>query len=137
MLTGQNGILTQANSAKSDTAKAEAVERINLALNAVKAKIYERKVSLSTYSPTVEVEDKVSFGTDGKIDEEISKVLGYDTITFGDPANGSYKWDVISGSLVIKYYNTTTKVGIGTNNAVAPVTGSISLTSPYTISPAQ
>ena len=41
MLTGQNGILTQANSAKSETSKAEAVERINLTLNAVKAKIYD------------------------------------------------------------------------------------------------
>lgn len=34
MLTGNNGILTQANNAKSDTAVAEAVERINMELNA-------------------------------------------------------------------------------------------------------
>ena len=35
MLTGQNGILTQATTARDDTAKAEAVERINMELNAL------------------------------------------------------------------------------------------------------
>ena len=38
MLTGQNGILTQANSARTETAQAEAVERINLELAALRAK---------------------------------------------------------------------------------------------------
>lgn len=35
MLTGNNGILTQANTAKTDTATAEEVERINMELNAL------------------------------------------------------------------------------------------------------
>ena len=35
MLTGQNGILTQANTAKTDTANAEIAERINVELNAL------------------------------------------------------------------------------------------------------
>ena len=35
MLTGQNGILSQATQAKDDTAKAEAVERINLELQSL------------------------------------------------------------------------------------------------------
>ena len=35
MLTGQNGILSQATQAKDDTAKAEVVERINMELQAV------------------------------------------------------------------------------------------------------
>ena len=39
MLTGNNGILTQGKNAKTDTANAEAVERINMELNAMKAKI--------------------------------------------------------------------------------------------------
>ena len=39
MLTGDNGILTQSKKAKTDTANAEAVERINMELNAMKAKI--------------------------------------------------------------------------------------------------
>ena len=33
MLTGQNGILTQASNAKSDTAAAEVAERVNMELN--------------------------------------------------------------------------------------------------------
>ena len=37
MLTGDNGILTRANEAKEDTAVAEAVERINMELNAAYA----------------------------------------------------------------------------------------------------
>lgn len=37
MLTGQNGILTRATDAKKDTTTAEAVERINMALNAAYA----------------------------------------------------------------------------------------------------
>ena len=37
MLTGQNGILTRATNAKTDTTNAEAVERINMALNAAYA----------------------------------------------------------------------------------------------------
>ena len=39
MLTGDNGILTQSRKAKTDTANAEAVERINMELNAMRAKI--------------------------------------------------------------------------------------------------
>ena len=35
MLTGQNGILTRATEAKSDTARAEVVERINIELNGI------------------------------------------------------------------------------------------------------
>ena len=39
MLTGDNGILAQSRKAKTDTANAEAVERINMELNAMRAKI--------------------------------------------------------------------------------------------------
>ena len=38
MLTGQNGILTQANNAKSNTAKAEIAEKVNMAVQAAYAK---------------------------------------------------------------------------------------------------
>ena len=37
MLTGQNGILTQASNAKSDTAKAEIAEKVNMAVQAAYA----------------------------------------------------------------------------------------------------
>ena len=39
MLTGQNGILNQATNAKTETANAEAEERINMELQALKAKV--------------------------------------------------------------------------------------------------
>ena len=41
MLTGQNGILTQASNAKSDTAKAEIAEKVNMAVQAA----YAQKVA--------------------------------------------------------------------------------------------
>lgn len=41
MLTGDNGILTQANKAKEDTNNAEIVERINLELNALYSTVLE------------------------------------------------------------------------------------------------
>ena len=39
MLTGQNGILTKATTSKTETAKAEVMERINMELNAVYADV--------------------------------------------------------------------------------------------------
>ena len=39
MLTGNNGILTQATNAKKETANAEAEERINMELQALKGKV--------------------------------------------------------------------------------------------------
>ena len=55
MLTGQNGILTQASSAKSDTNKAEAAERINLELAALRAKVLAGQ--------TLTVQDATDAGT--------------------------------------------------------------------------
>ena len=39
MLTGDNGILTKANTSKTETAKAEVMERINMELNAAYADV--------------------------------------------------------------------------------------------------
>ena len=39
MLTGNNGLLTKANSAKTETTKAEVMERINMELNAAYADV--------------------------------------------------------------------------------------------------
>ncbi len=39
MLTGNNGLLTKANDAKSETSKAEVIERINMELNAAYADV--------------------------------------------------------------------------------------------------
>ena len=50
MLTGDNGLLTKANDAKKDTATAEAVERINLELNALYASVMASSTK-ATFEP--------------------------------------------------------------------------------------
>ena len=69
MLSGENGILTQARSANAETAKAEVREKINLTLNAIKAEIYAEQVSDDTWAPVTT--------TDGTstAKESIGKVL--------------------------------------------------------------
>ena len=115
MLTGNNGILTQANNSKSETAKAEAVEKINLTLNAIKAKIYEEQVNESTYSPLD------TTGTD--VESKISPIMNSDLpgITKKATTDGEYTYNVkADGTLEISYKNS--KQGI-----TDPITGSITL----------
>ena len=45
MLTGDNGLLTKANSAKTETTKAEVMERINMELNAAYADVLSGDIS--------------------------------------------------------------------------------------------
>ena len=45
MLTGNNGLLTKANSAKTETTKAEVMERINMELNAAYADVLSGDIS--------------------------------------------------------------------------------------------
>lgn len=45
MLTGDNGLLTKANDAKSETSKAEVIERINMELNAAYADVLSGDIS--------------------------------------------------------------------------------------------
>lgn len=63
MLTGSNGILTQANTAKSDTAKAEIVERINMELSAAYAQVMAGKTTFSESELTT-----IENNTDNKVD---------------------------------------------------------------------
>lgn len=91
MLTGNNGILTQANNAKSDTAKAEAVERINLVLNAA----YAEAMATPSVKPTV------------------SKMQTYDT---GLTAENGYSFDdtTDTSKITVKY----NKNGITTSGSI-------------------
>ena len=57
MLTGQNGILKQASSAKSDTAKAEIAEKVNLA---IQAKYAENLKATGTTTTALTVADVVA-----------------------------------------------------------------------------
>ena len=118
MLTGQNGILTQANSAKSKTTAAEAVEKINLALNAVKAEIYKQQATTPNYKP-------VSGTTPNYVlASEITACLLKDNVK-NETGSGKYLYTfaVDTGILTVSYYNTTDKVG----DAEHPITGTIDL----------
>lgn len=138
MLTGENGILTQANNSKSATAKAEAVEKINLALNAVKSEIFNQQVASSSYEPLT------STGTDASKTyalngTALTTILGKDNVVEAKAdttkASGTYYYslDKSTGVLTISYHNTTTNVG----TAEKPIYGTINLSaSPYTITEA-
>lgn len=81
MLTGENGILTRATDARDDTVTAEAVEKINMALNAAYAQ---------------------AVGPDGVVPTE-ANVKAQDS-SFASTANG-YTVDSTTtpGSITIKY----------------------------------
>lgn len=92
MLTGNNGILTQANTAKTDTAKAEAVERINMELNALYSSVLA-STTKTTFTATEVSSAKTNVGT------------GY-TLTppSGETATLEIKWDkdqTVKGSVTI------------------------------------
>lgn len=123
MLGGSNGILTQANNAKNETAKSEAIEKINLTLSAVKSTIYEQQVAKSNYSAIAtdgnspETAIITALTTDGIVDTEAEGVYWY---TF----------DKTTGNLTISYKNATKKV--------STVSGTVNLkTAPYTITEAK
>ena len=85
MLTGDNGILTQSKNAKTDTEKAEAVERINLALNAALAAAMEDSSNAPTVA-NVKAHDSIFSQTDTKYEVDDTTKSGSITITYN---NGS------------------------------------------------
>lgn len=80
MLTGDNGILTQSKTAKTDTEKAEAVERINLALNAALAAAMEDSANVPTVE-NVKAHDSI-FGQEGTKYDVNADTPGSITITY-------------------------------------------------------
>ena len=121
MLTGQNGILTQANSSKSTTAKAEAVEKINLALNAMKSEIYSQQVTNSSYAPATNATTA---------DAAMITVLKKDFPTISTSEKDGDYWYTVTGSVITLHYKNTAQ-------KVSEVTGTLMLTSPYTITEAK
>ena len=120
MLTGENGILTQATNSKTETTKAEAVEKINLALNAVKTEIYKQQVTNSTYEPE---------NPAGTLTTAITTVLSKDGITkTAFSTDGDYWYTVASNVLTLHYKNLTA--------GVDEITGTVGLTGNYTITKA-
>ena len=85
MLTGDNGILTQSKTAKTDTEKAEAVERINLALNAALAAAMEDSSNVPTVD-NVKAHDSIFSQTGTKYEVDDTTKSGSITIKY---TNGS------------------------------------------------
>ena len=116
MLTGENGILNKATSSRSATNEAEAVERINLALNAVKAEIFDQQVDEQNWEP---IDDNDTTETsDDELQEAIKESLKLDD--FGsapvDDATDEthdedyvYTFNATTGTLTLSYYNTKRK----------------------------
>lgn len=124
MLTGQNGILTQANNSKSATVKAEAVEKINLTLSTIKSSIYEKQVTNSAYNATsAATTDVVAI-----IKQEIASA-DLNAADSETAVEGKYTYHIDASTVTIKYVNAA--------QGVTELTGTISLTSPYTITAAQ
>ena len=116
MLTGENGILNKATSSRSATNEAEAVERINLALNAVKAEIFDQQVDEQNWEPIA------SSGSD--IQQEIKDSLKKDGFgTTNESGKYYYKFDDTNDVLILTYYNETTEVGTSSD----PIRGIINL----------
>lgn len=81
MLTGQNGILTNAQEARETTSQAEAEERINMTLNAIKTEIFAQQVDNKTYSGQADpesapIEDKT--GDKDGLDARIIEIMKLD-----------------------------------------------------------
>ena len=121
MLTGQNGILTQANSSKIASTKAESVEKINLALNAMKSEIYSQQVTNSSYAPATNATTA---------DAAMITILKKDFPTISTTEKDGDYWYTVSDSVITLHYKNSAQ-------KVSEVTGTLMLTSPYTITEAK
>lgn len=116
MLTGENGILNQATNSKTETTKAEAVEKINLALNAVKSEIYAQEISDPAYKAYTTSDSTTT------LDTAITTILGKDEITATAQAEATYWYTISEKTLTISYINTNAKI-------TTAISGSIDLDS--------
>ena len=96
MLTGDNGLLTKANDAKSETSKAEVIERINMELNAAYADVLSGDISSfsSSYVSAINTNLKVDEKQVAEAASTDPKVL---TITAKDADLG-----ISAGKITIK-----------------------------------
>ena len=106
MLTGDNGILTQAGNAKKDTLEAEAVERVNLELNAQMANAMAGdpfdtettiESNMGTFPTGYSANATITEGEDGAKDSlsiVLTKADG--TTSTGTVSHDGTKWSVIA-----------------------------------------
>ena len=129
MLTGDNGILSNAQKAKDETLKSEVIERINIALNDVKTEIYAQQADDPSWDP-------LNAGNTAFSDDVIETVLENNDFaaSSGTLKDATYEYTLKSGILELTYYNTTSEIG----TASAPIKGTITLnTTSYTIDEAK
>ena len=112
MLTGDNGILTKADESKYTTARAEAVEKINLALNAVKTEVYAQRVDEANWNPI----------SSSSLQNEILTVLTGDGFKNTDGDN-VYYYNLNGTTLTLSYYS----VGKADLESTEKIEGSINL----------
>ena len=98
MLSGENGILTNASEAQAKTDYNNAVEKINVALQAIKTEALANTVDDNTYDPTTE-DNMEALTAEAVIGEGMTEDDGY-AIT---PA---------AGVITISYENTATQVEV-------------------------
>ena len=146
MLTGENGILNKATSSRSATNEAEAIERINLALNAVKAEIFDQQVDEQNWEP---ITNGTTFNSEPEVEDGIGpieaslKLDGVEAVTkytsaTDEAASGHYVYALSGGILTISYFNSTTEVGINDEGNIDPIEGKINLDdAPYTVTKAE
>lgn len=99
MLSGENGILTNASEAQAKTDYNNAVEKINVALQAMKTEALANTVDDNTYDPTTEAN---------------MEALTADAV-IGEGINGEgtgYTVDKTAGVITISYENTATQVTV-------------------------
>ena len=96
MLTGDNGILTRANDAKEDTAVAEAVERINMELNAAYALVLSGDIGETfTENDVNEIKENLPTG-----EYDVSKGSNSKTLTI-TPKSTEISGKINNGSVAI------------------------------------
>ena len=96
MLTGNNGILTRANEAKSQNTYGEAVDRINLELNALYTSVLADSKSTFTTDDASNI-TKASTGTLSSSDYEVTGG-GTKTITITYKAKNTIKGSITIGT---------------------------------------
>ena len=90
MLTGENGILTNANEAQKQSTAKEAVEKINLALNSIKTEVLAQRIDNTSYAPVTEADEL-----------KAENITGLTYVTSGT----GYTWSADTSSFTISYAN--------------------------------
>lgn len=126
MLTGDNGILTNAKKAQLANTEAEAIERMNVAYNTAKTEVMVKSSTTSDYDPSAEVSAKALLKT---LATELGITVA-DGATTGTKDNYTVTLDATAKTITMTYDNGSTFTGTTTTeNKVYPaIVGTITLT---------